>query len=130
LARSVEVPSQFIIYSPNAALRGAVSELAEQTKTNLLGLLAQLDRWKIPIVVNLQSAQANLPEIPPAALRFSQTGFGLKLQLDLIVGENFDAALAERELRAILLESGYPGIGRCPGTVLSAAIGCWMACLR
>jgi hypothetical protein len=83
-------------------------ELAEQTKANLLALLRQPDRWKTPIVVNLQSAQANLPEIPPAALRFSQTGFGLKLQLDLTIGESIDAALVERELlRAILLEMIY-----------------------
>jgi hypothetical protein len=89
-------------------LRGAVSELAEQTKANLLVLLRQPDGWKTPIVVNLQSAQANLPEIPPAALRFSQTGFGLKLQFDLTIGENIDASLVERELlRAILLEMIY-----------------------
>ena len=108
LARTVSPSRQFIIYSPNAALRSAVSELAEQTKTNLLGLLGRRDGWKTRIVVNLQAAQANLPEIPSAALRFSQTGFGLKLQLDLTIGENFDAALAERELlRAILLEMIY-----------------------
>ena len=99
---------QFIIYASSAALRGAVSELAEQTKANLLALLRQPDRWKTPIVVNLQPEQANLPEIPPAALRFSQTGFGLKLQLDLTIGESVDAALVERELlRAILLEMIY-----------------------
>jgi hypothetical protein len=108
LERSVSPSQQFIIYGPSVALRGAVSELAEQTKANLLALLRQPDRWKTPIVVNLRSAQANLPEIPPAALRFSQTGFGLKLQLDLIVGQNVDAALVERELlRAILLEMIY-----------------------
>jgi len=108
LARSVSPSRQFIIYGPSAALRGEVSELAEQTKANLLAQLRQPDRWKTPIVVNLQSEQANLPEIPPAALRFSQTGFGLKLQLDLIVGQNVDAALVERELlRAILLEMIY-----------------------
>src|SRR5437764_14682067 len=108
LARSVSPSRQFISYAPGAALRGAVSELAEQTKANLLTLLRQPDRWKTPIVVNLQSAQANLPEIPPAALRFSQTGFGLKLQLDLTIGESIDAALVERELlRAILLEMIY-----------------------
>ena len=99
---------QFIIYASSTALRGAVSELAEQTKANLLTLLRQPDRWKTPIVVNLQPAQANLPEIPSAALRFSQTGFGLKLQLDLTIGESIDAALVERELlRAILLEMIY-----------------------
>jgi hypothetical protein len=108
LARTVSPSRQFIIYGANATLRGAVSELAEQTKANLLALLRQPDGWKTPIVVNLQSAQANLPEIPPAALRFSQTGFGLKLQFDLTIGENIDASLVERELlRAILLEMIY-----------------------
>ena len=108
LARTVSPSRQFIIYGANATLRGAVSELGEQTKANLLALLRQPDGWKTPIVVNLQSAQANLPEIPPTALRFSQTGFGLKLQFDLTIGENIDATLVERELlRAILLEMIY-----------------------
>src|SRR6266581_8252282 len=107
-ARSVSPSHQFIIYGANVTLRGAVSELAERTKANLLALLRQPDGWKTPIVVNLQSAQANLPEIPPAALQFSQTGFGLKLQFDLTIGENIDATLVERELlRAILLEIIY-----------------------
>src|SRR5438309_3751213 len=108
LARTVSPSRQFIIYGANATLRGAVSELAEQTKANLLALLRQPDGWKTPIVVNLQPEQANLPEIPSAALRFSQTGFGLKLQLDLTIGESIDATLVERELlRAILLEMIY-----------------------
>src|SRR6266581_5529116 len=107
-ARSVSPSHQFIIYGASVTLRGAVSELAERTKANLLALLRQPDGWKTPIVVNLQSAQANLPEIPPAALQFSQTGFGLKLQFDLTIGENIDATLVERELlRAILLEMIY-----------------------
>jgi len=106
--RSVSPSQQFIIYGANARLRGAVSELAEQTKSNLLGLLRQPDRWKTPIVVNLQPQQANVPEVPAAELRFSQTGFGLKLQLDLTIAQDFDASLMERELlRAILLEMIY-----------------------
>ncbi len=99
---------QFIIYGADAVLRGAVSNLAERTKTNLLGLLRQRDNWTLPIVLNLQPEQANLPEVPPAGVRFSQTGFGLKLQLDLIVSQNVDASFIEREvLRAILLEMIY-----------------------
>jgi hypothetical protein len=105
---SVSPSRQFIIYGADAVLRGAVSNLAERTKTNLLGLLRQRDNWTLPIVLNLQPQQANLPEVPPAGVRFSQTGFGLKLQLDLIVSQNVDARLIEREvLRAILLEMIY-----------------------
>src|SRR5438046_5155420 len=99
---------QFVIYGADAKVRGAISGMAEQTKANLLGLLRQRDGWKTPIVVNLQPQQANLPEIPPADLRFSRTGFGIKLQLDLTISKNLDVSLVERELlRAILLEMIY-----------------------
>jgi len=108
LEHSVSPSRQFIIYGADAELRGAVSSVAERTKTNLLALLRQRDNWIVPIVVNLQPQQANLPEIPPADLRFSQTGFGLKLQLDVMISKNLDASLMERELlRAILLEMIY-----------------------
>ena len=97
-----------MIYGADAKVRGAISGLAEQTKTNLLGLLRQRDDWKTPVVVNLQPQQANVPDIPPADLRFSQTGFGIKLQLDLTISKNVDVSLVERELlRATLLEMIY-----------------------
>jgi hypothetical protein len=106
--RSVSPSHQFIIYGGDTTLRGAVSELAEQTKANLLSLLRQPDRWKTAIVINLQPEQANLPEIPPAELRLSQTGSGMKLQLDLTIAQHLDTSLMERELlRAILLEMIY-----------------------
>jgi hypothetical protein len=99
---------QFAVYGADAKVRGAISGLAEQTKTNLLGLLRQRDDWKTSVVVNLQPQQANVPEIPPADLRFSQTGFGIKLQLDLTISKNVDVSLVERELlHAILLELIY-----------------------
>src|SRR6266705_394773 len=99
---------QFVIYGADAKARGAISGLAEQTKTDLLGLLRQRDDWKAPVVVNLQSQQSNLPELPPADLRFSQTGFGIKLQLDLTISKNLDVSVFERELvRAVLLDIMY-----------------------
>jgi hypothetical protein len=106
--RSTSPSRQFVIYGADAKLRGAVSGLAEETKSNLLALLRQRDDWKTPVVVNLQSQQANLPEIPSADLRFSQTGFGIKLQLDLTMAHNVDVSLVERDLlRAVLLEMIY-----------------------
>jgi hypothetical protein len=105
---SVSPSRQFVIYGADAKLRGTISELAEQTKTNLLALLRQRDEWKTTVVINLEPQQANLPEIPPAELRVSQTESGVKLQLDLTVGRNLDASLIERHLlRAILLEITY-----------------------
>ena len=95
--RSVSPSQQFIIYGANGAWRGAVSELAERTKANFLALLRRPDRWKTPVLINLQLSQANLPKIPPAALRFSQTGFGLKLQLDFTVARDVDSSLVDRK---------------------------------
>src|SRR6266568_1652255 len=103
--RSVSPSRQFIIYGADAALRGAVSDLAERTKADFLVLLRQRDNWTVPIVVNLQLQQANLPEIPPADFRFSQTGFGLKLQLDLTLSEKLDASLIERELLGAIADT-------------------------
>src|SRR5713226_7319067 len=89
-------------------LSGCRNSASKLTKVNLLALLRQPDRWKTAVIINLQPQQANLPEIPPAELRFSQTGFGLKLQLDLTIAQDLDGALVERELlRAILLEMIY-----------------------
>ena len=87
LERSVSTSRQFIVYGTTSLLRGAVSDLAEQTKANLLRMLQQRDQWKTPIVINLQFPQANVPEISPAALYFSQTGAGLKLQFDLVASD-------------------------------------------
>ena len=105
---SVSPSQQFIIYGAEALSRGAISHLAESTKANLLALLRRPDEWKTPIVINLQWPQANVPELPPAALYFSQTGFGLKLQLDLTITPNLNREALERELlRGILLEMIY-----------------------
>ncbi len=107
-AHSLSPSRQFVIYGADAPLRGTISELAEQTKSNLLALLGQRDEWKTAVIINLLPKQANLPEIPPSGLRITQTDFGTKLQVDLTVGRNLDASLIERQLlRAILLEMIY-----------------------
>ena len=106
--RTLSTSRQFILYGTDVGLRGAISHLAEETKTNLLTILRRSDSWKTPIVVNLQFSQTNVPEIPPTAVHFSQTGAGLKLQLDLTISSDFNSASVERELlRAILLEMIY-----------------------
>jgi len=83
IERSVSPSGQFILYGGDAAWRGAISARAERTKANLVAILQRRDQWVTATVINLQSRAPNLPETPSAALRFSQTGSGLKLQLDL-----------------------------------------------
>ncbi len=74
----------------------------------MLALLQQRDEWKTPIVVNVQRRAANLPEAPPARVNLSQTGFGLKLQLELTFDADAKRDAIRRELlRVLLLEMMY-----------------------
>ena len=73
--RSVSTSRQFLVYGADVRLRGAICEIAERTKQEVLQLLRQPDEWTTPIVVDAQYPQANLPERPRAALSFAQTGF-------------------------------------------------------
>jgi hypothetical protein len=106
--RSVSASHQFIVYGVTAPLRGAVADAAERTKANILNLLQQRDDWKIPIILSLEFPQANVPDTPGTILRFSQTGAGLKIQLDLTIDRNFEPLSLRRQLvRLVLLEMAY-----------------------
>lgn len=115
LERSVSPSRQFIIFGGNRILRSAVSDAAERTKSKVLTLLQVRDQWSVPILLNLQRQQANVPEIPPVLLDFSQTGAGLKIQLDLLVTPDAQPAFLQREiLRAVLLELSYRSLPSLP----------------
>jgi hypothetical protein len=120
--RSISVSRQFIVYGTDVRIRGAICDVAEQTKRDLLRLTDQRDEWATPIVINAQYPQANLPETPRTALSFSQTGFGLKLQLDLTIASDLSRPEVRRELlRAVVLEMMYrarPNVA--PGTDYSS----------
>ena len=106
--RSISASRQFIVYGADVRVRGAICDLAEQTKRDLLRVLDQRDDWATPIVINAQYPQANLPETPRVGLNFSQTGFGLKLQLDLTIASDVSRPEVRRELlRAVILEMMY-----------------------
>jgi hypothetical protein len=96
-------------------VRGAICDLAERTKRDLLLLLGQRDAWTALIVINAQYPQANLPELPRLAVNLGQTGFGLKLQLDLTVDSELSRPEVRRELlRVLLLEMIYRGEANIP----------------
>jgi hypothetical protein len=106
--QSISTSRQFIVYGPGIAVRGAICDLAERTKSDLLALLDQRDGWTTPIVINAQYPQANLPELSRLAVNVSQTGFGLRLQLDLTLDSEVRRPEVRRELlRALLLEMIY-----------------------
>ena len=106
--QSISTSRQFIVYGTRVPVRGAICDLAERTKRELLSLLDLRDNWATPIVINAQFAQANLPDAPRLALNVGQTGFGLKLQLNVLIGAEINAREVRREiLRALLIEMMY-----------------------
>ena len=125
--QSVSTSRQFIVYGTEIGVRGAICDLAEQTKRDLLNLLAQRDLWGAPIIINAQYPQANLPELPRLAVNLSQTGFGLKLQLDLIIDAQISRPDVRRELlRALLLEIIYRGESSIPAGAVYVSPPDWL----
>ncbi len=106
--RSVSSSRQFIVYGSDLALRGAICEVAERIKADTLRLLGARDDWRTPIVIEAQLLRAVLPDPQRAQLRVSQTGVGLKFQLELRLARDLNVPEVERQLlRAILLEMMY-----------------------
>ena len=106
--QSVSTSRQFIVYGTDLAVRGAICDFAERTKRELLDVLAQPGNWTTPIVINAQYPRANLPEMPRLRVDLAQTGFGVKLQLDLVIDSGVSRPAVRRELlRALLLEMIY-----------------------
>jgi hypothetical protein len=106
--QSISTSRQFVVYGTDLALRGTICDFAEQTKRELLSRLNQRDDWKTPIVINARYRQANLPELPQLSVALGQTGFGLKLQLDLVVNSGASRPEIRRKLlQALLLELMY-----------------------
>jgi len=121
IEQSISTSRQFIVYGTELSLRGAICDFAEGTKRELLTLLDQRDEWTTAIIINAQYPQANLPELPRLNIDVGQTGFGLKLQLDLMVNAEVSRPEFRRELlRALLLEMMYRGQPKIPaGSVYS-----------
>jgi len=106
--KSISTSRQFIVYGTDLAVRGAICDFAERTKHELLTALAQPDNWITPIVINAQYPRANLPDVPRLSVDLAQTGFGVKLQLDLVIDSGVTRPEIRRELlRALLLEIIY-----------------------
>jgi len=127
LERSVSPSRQFIIFGGNRLLRSAVSDTAERTKSKVLALLPGRDQWSVPILLNLRRPQANIPEIPQVLLDFSQTGAGLKIQLNLLVTPDSQPVVLQREiLRAVLLEMTYRSLPSLPAGTPYVAPPDWL----
>ena len=75
--RSTSASRQFLVYGDKVSVRGAMCDLAERTKTNLLRLLDLRANWKTPLIINLDYPRTNFPDAPAAQLDVSKLGYGL-----------------------------------------------------
>lgn len=108
-------------------MRRGICDLSERTKAKLLTVLQQPDDWKTAILVHAQTRAADLPDTPAARLNFSQTGFGLKLQLDLTIPSEVNAPAIQRELLcALLLEFMYRDAPDTPAGTPYAQAPAWL----
>ena len=109
MPHSVSRSRQFFVYARDSAVRNAVGTVGDETKSELLRALAVSDDWKLPIVVDMRVPDPGTPnDRPPARLILAQTGLGLKVELDLLLGEAGRGIRIRDELvRAMLLEMAY-----------------------
>lgn len=116
LPKSVSRSHQFVVYAADGAMRNAVGTLGEEIKSGMLDALSLRDEWKLPIVVDLRYPDAGNPGArPPSQLSLGQTGAGLKVELDLLLGEaGRGNRIRDEMVRAILLEMGYREYARLP----------------
>ena len=114
LPRTFSRSRQFVVYAKDASLRGAVGGLAEDTKAGVLAALGLRDEWQIPIVIDLRAPEGSVPDgRPPVRWSLGQTGAGLKIELDLLIGEVSRGTRIRDELvRGLLLELAYRGHDR------------------
>ena len=109
LPKSTSRSHQFIVIAQEGTVRGGIATLSEDTKDGLLGILGLKDEWKLPILISLRKPDPGLPDaLPPRRLLLAQTGTGLKVELDLLIGEaGRGTRIRDEIVRTLLLELAY-----------------------
>ncbi|MDB6173741.1 MAG: hypothetical protein JWL59_3052 [Chthoniobacteraceae bacterium] len=101
--RTVSGSRQFIVFSPDAALRNRAASLADDLKASILEILGDTGSWRIPVVISLKPAETAAAE--SVAFRLFETAGGSSIQISIQIGENpADAHFQELIARAVLLE--------------------------
>jgi hypothetical protein len=121
-ARSDSASKQFSIYCEDVALRHRVVSFAEDVKADVLRALGEGDRWKAPIVIDIERATTARADEPPARVRLVESQPGFKVAIDVRIGDDPAKVNLQRQIvRAVLLEYAYRDIGVKGGTSFSEA---------
>ena len=105
--RSVSRSRQFVVFCPDASLRGQVAGLVEEVKADVYELLGEsADRWKFPVVITLAPPSGQTR--PPVVFQMISTPEGAKIDIDAELGGDLAAVnLRKQVVRAVLLEIAY-----------------------
>ena len=106
---SVSVSRQFVIYCDNTIARGEIADFAEDTKSKLLVLLGESDRWKFPIIINLirpDAAQSAHHFASNVSLFEIENDFKIELDISLQADPR-EVRFQQQLIRAMLIEFAY-----------------------
>jgi hypothetical protein len=123
-ARTVSSSKQFFIYCPDARLRGQVAGFAEEVKAQVLGLLAEFDRGRAPIVITLNRGENRATA--PVHLHAFEGPDGSTIQLDVSIEDDTPIDLQKQIIRAVLLELVYRDRGGIKGGELYVEAPWWL----
>jgi ribosomal 50S subunit-associated protein YjgA (DUF615 family) len=114
--RTLSSSRQFTVFCANDVLRSRVASAAEWVKADVLALLNETDRWKIPVLINLERASSEAAAQQPVQLRFLETPEGPKITMHVQIGNDPAAVNLQKHIvRAILLEYAYRDRGGVKG---------------
>jgi hypothetical protein len=103
-ARSTSSSKQFIIFCEDAGLRAQTTTFVEEVKRDVLALLGQPDRWRIPIVVAVERGTG----ARPVSVRFAETPDGPTIQVHARIGDDpASDPLLRHVVRAVMLDFIY-----------------------
>jgi hypothetical protein len=106
--RSTSTSGQFTVYCDDRTLRWRVVSFVEETKREVLTVLKDQDRWRIPVVVSLELKATPTTGKGPVRLHWVPTTVGPKIDIQVTVGEDPAAVhLQKHIIRAVLLEIAY-----------------------
>jgi len=101
--RSLSRSGQFHISGGDPGIRSTLAIVAENAKEELLRMLGEEDKWKIPVVITLHGTQNDPPKARPIAfdLIYNENGFTLLINLHL--GHGIEQSRFEKAVTMALL---------------------------
>lgn len=125
--KTISLDRQFVVYCDDAPARSAVASFAETTKRALLAMLGQPDRWKYPIVVDVDCSVARGHSQPPSRVQLCEVEGGFKIQVNVAIGADPAAArFGEQIVHAVLLELAYRDAPKIKGGLEYAEPPAWL----